>query len=105
MHPFLILIFVLSLALSGCATVCDQMCDAQGEMIERCLGSWETTWQELSYESQDDFRDRCYAVYGEAIEGLEEGSTEAVELEDRCTQDLQAATSDIDCQTLVSIDP
>ena len=96
---------LLTLALSGCASVCDQMCDAQADMIDRCLGTWETTWEDLSYAGHDDFTERCYAVYGDAFDGLDEGSTEAIVLEDRCTQDLQAAASDIDCESLVSIDP
>ena len=74
-------------------------------MIDGCLTTWETTWPELSYSGTDDFIERCMAVYGEALDGVDSGSTEAVVLEDRCSQDLQTATTDIDCQSLVSIDP
>jgi hypothetical protein len=90
---------------AGCGNVCDQMCTAQAEMIDGCLTTWETTWPELSYSGTDDFIERCMVVYGEALDGLDSGSTEAVVLEDRCSQDLQTATTDIDCQSLVSIDP
>jgi len=99
---FLVLSF---LALSGCGNICDQMCGAQASMIDRCLTTWDTTWPELSYDDRDAFMTRCSAVYGDALSDLEEASTEAILLEDRCAQDQQTASSDIDCQSLVSIDP
>ena len=100
------LFFVLCLLLlPACGNVCEQMCDAQAEMIEGCLETWDTSWSELSYLDRADFGSRCYAVYGEALSELDEGSPEAVVLEDRCSQDLQTASTDIDCQSLVSIDP
>jgi hypothetical protein len=103
MFPLLLLFFLL--ALPGCGNVCDQMCTAQADMIDRCLSTWDTTWPELSYSDREGFMTRCSVVYGDALLDLEEGSTEAVLLEDRCAQDQQTASTDIDCQSLVSIDP
>jgi hypothetical protein len=96
---------LLLFALSGCGNVCDQMCVAQADMFDRCLDTWETTWTEISYAGREDFMTRCNTVYGDALDGLDEGSTEAVILEGRCSEDLQSASSDSDCQSLVTIDP
>lgn len=96
---------LLLLAVPGCGNVCDQMCEAQADMLARCLDSWDTSWEELSYGSEDDFLERCHVVYGDALDDLESGESDAVRLETRCSQDLQTAESDIDCQSLLSIDP
>ena len=105
MRKLLLFLALLSFGISGCGNICDQMCTAQADMIDRCLTTWDTTWPELSYADHDDFLNRCSVVYGDALSDLEEASTEAILLEDRCTRDQQTASSDIDCQSLVSIDP
>ncbi|MEE2828090.1 MAG: hypothetical protein VX498_02795 [Myxococcota bacterium] len=99
------LVLLLSSLLVGCGNVCDQMCDAQADMIDRCLDSWETSWEELSYSDRQDFLARCDVVWGDTLDDLDEDDPVRVDVETRCSRDLQTAQSDIDCQSLVSIDP
>ena len=99
------LLIVLPALLVGCGNVCDQMCEAQADMIARCLDNWETSWEELSYEGRQDFLSRCDVVWGDALDELDEDDPSRVDVETRCSRDLQTAQSDIDCQSLVSIDP
>ncbi len=101
----LILVLLGSFALAGCGNVCDRMCDAQADMIERCLPTWDTSWSELSYSDRTDFEDRCHAVWGDAAEELDADDPERAEIERRCERDLQTALSDIDCESLLSLDP
>lgn len=92
-------------AAAGCSNVCDQMCDAEADMIERCLPTWDTTWTELSYSDRADFEARCYGVWGGAIEELDKDDPDRVDTERRCERDLEIALSDTDCESLLSIDP
>jgi hypothetical protein len=103
-------IHLLTLALvlfgvSGCTNECDAMCDAQGEMIGGCLAQWGTTWDELSYADQDAFVSRCYAIWGDALQDLDEDDPERAQLLRQCQTDTEVARSDTDCQSLVSINP
>lgn len=101
----LISVAVLLFAASGCTNDCDTMCDSQAAMIERCLGEWDTSWEELSYAGAQDFTDRCYTIWGDALQDLDEGDAEYEQLVRQCQTDGEIARSDTDCQSLVSIDP
>jgi len=92
-------------AVTGCTNECDDMCDAQGDMIERCLGDWDSSWEELSYADRDGYVNRCYAIWGDALQDLDEGDAEYDSLVRQCQTDGEIARSDTDCQSLVSINP
>ncbi len=92
------------LALAGCGNVCDRMCDAQADMLERCFPEWEMAWQDLSYDDRDHFLDRCHSVQGEGLEQLERDDPYREETEQCCDRNLQIARSDIDCESLLSLD-
>jgi len=95
----------LLVLLAGCGNVCDRMCETQAEVIEGCLATWELTWPELSYDNQDHYLDRCHAVWGDALEALEDDDPERDVLTARCQRELETARSDSDCESLLSIDP
>jgi len=97
----LLLPFLLLASLSGCANVCDRKCEAETDLIERCLDDWGTTWAELGYANRDESLDRCFAVWGDGFQETDRGSDERQALSDECTADLQAAEADTDCQTLL----
>ncbi len=101
----LVLLAAVAVAASGCGNVCDRMCDAQADMIEGCLPTWETTWNDLSYDSRDHFLDRCYAVWGDSLGELDKDDPERDAIQARCQRDLETARSDADCQSLLSVDP
>ena len=82
--------------------VCDRMCTAQSDLFERCLPTWETTWEEYGYTDKDDYLDRCLAVWGDGFEQTERNSTERDDLSQECLSELQAAEADPDCETLLS---
>ena len=100
-----ILLLLCAASLSGCANVCDRMCTAQADMFERCFDSWESSWEQLSYDNRQHFEDRCHSVWGDALEDLDNEDPERTALTERCERDLQTARSDVDCESLVSIDP
>ncbi len=101
----LISLAVLLFAASGCTNDCDDMCDAQGAMIERCLDTWGTSWGELSYADQDEFVTRCYAIWGDRLADLDDDHPDYEGLVRQCQTDAEIARSDTDCESLVSIDP
>ncbi len=92
---------LLLLSLTGCANVCDRKCEAEKDLIERCLEPWNETWESLGYSDADDYLDRCFSVWGDGLQETERGSSERQTLSDACTADLQAAEADTDCQTLL----
>lgn len=94
---------LLVLGLAGCGNVCDRMCDAQADMLERCIPDWETSWEELSYDSRDHFVERCYSVHGEGLDQLDQDDPAREETELCCERNLQVARSDVDCESLVSL--
>ena len=89
------------LSLSGCANVCDRMCDAKVELYESCLPEWGTTWEEEGYADADAYLDRCLSVWGDAYDQTDKDSSERQELSQECTSTLGLAQSDTDCQTLL----
>ncbi len=91
-------------ALAGCGNVCDRMCDAQADMLERCFPEWEMSWEDLSYDGRDHFIDRCYVVQGEGLDQLDQDDPGRQETERCCERNLQTARSDIDCESLLSLD-
>ena len=97
---------LLSLALvAGCGNVCDRMCTAQADVLERCFPTWESSWEDQSYASRQDFTDRCQELWGQTLEQLEENSDERERFADQCQLELETALSDTDCESLLSIDP
>ena len=81
------------------------MCDAEAELIERCFVSWDTSWVELTYDDRDEFLGRCYAVWGDELDSLDEDSVEYSDFTDRCERQLQVAISDVDCESPLLIEP
>jgi len=96
---------LIAMSLSGCGNVCDQMCDAQADLMEGCFGSWESSWQDQSYANREAFVARCYNVWGEALEALDSDSIERQEFQARCRVQLEVALTDSDCESLLLIDP
>ncbi len=98
---FLPLLLLLCAVAPGCANECDSACDAQGDLFERCLDTWGTTWVEHSYEDKQDYLARCKAVYGDQLDEEDEGSDAYNELLAICDGNLARAESDTDCETLI----
>ena len=69
-------------------------------MTKKLKGAWATHVGNRKPSNED-------SVFfgGECLFGKSMDDPEAVELETRCSQDLQTARSDVDCQSLLSIDP
>lgn len=103
--PGLLLTFLSLATLTACQNVCDRMCDSQADLMERCFSDWESSWQEESYADREEFTDRCYAVWGDELDSLDEDSTEHQAFSDRCQRELQRAQSDIDCESLLLVEP
>ena len=101
LRPLFALLLVAGLA--GCGNVCDRMCDAQADMMERCFTDWEMSWTDLSYDDKDHFVDRCHAVQGEGLDELSD-ETAKQDVERCCERNLEAARSDIDCESLLTLD-
>ncbi len=87
---------------SGCANICDRKCVSEADLFERCLPTWNTTWEEQGYADRDAYLDRCYSIWGDGFEATERGSDERKDLEQECTTQLQRSGSDTDCQTLLN---
>jgi hypothetical protein len=98
-------LIVAASALGGCGEVCDQMCDAQADLMEKCFPTWESSWEEQSYSGREAFVERCYTVWGDAHGALESGSIGAQEFEERCRVQFEIALADSDCESVLQIDP
>ena len=98
-------LMVAGSVLMGCGEVCDRMCDAQADLMEKCFPTWESSWEEQSYSGREAFVERCYTVWGDAHGALESGSTEAQEFEERCRVQFEIALADSDCESVLQIDP
>lgn len=98
-------LIVAASVLGGCGEVCDRMCDAQADLMEKCFPTWESSWEEQSYSGREAFVERCYTVWGDAHGALESGSTEANEFEERCRVQFEIALADSDCESVLQIDP
>jgi hypothetical protein len=93
------------LLLTSCANVCDRMCDAEADLQERCFDTWGSSWTGEGYADRTDFLDRCYAVWGGALEDLSNDDPDRQILEDRCQRQLGEARADLECDALLSIEP
>jgi hypothetical protein len=97
----LLLLALATLTFSGCANVCDRMCNAEADVYERCLPVWGMTWEEAGYADADAYLDRCLSVWGDGFEQTERNSPEREDLSQECTSQLGRAQSDTDCETLL----
>jgi len=93
------------LLLASCANVCDRMCDAEADLQERCFGTWDSSWEGQGYADRTEFLDRCYAVWGGALQDLSSDDPDRGTLEDRCQRQLGEARADLECDALLSIEP
>ena len=93
-----LLLLLLALGAAGCGNICDRMCVGQADLVDRCLDTWGTTWEELSYTDRGEFLDRCGVVWGD---GLDDASgDDKVTLRQECASRLQMADSDTDCEAV-----
>ena len=95
-------LLLLPVLLLGCGNVCDRMCDARADLADRCMETWELSWEALSYPGgRGEYLERCEAVTGDALDDLDSDDPARDELIDECTADLDAAAADTDCETLL----
>ncbi len=100
-----LLLLIAIVALPACTNQCDRMCDAEADLMERCFDSWGSSWAAESYSGRDEFTERCYAVWGDELDALESDEAGYDDFLDRCERQLQVAIGDVDCESLLLIEP
>lgn len=84
----------------GCASECEQACEATARRLDRCLDGWSSDWADLGAESRRDFADQCLEEWDAVSPSLE--SRELQQALERC-EGVVTALPGLSCDELRAI--